>query len=145
MTVIGKVGIGFVSDRWGIRSAILITCIMIIAGITLLTKAGLFPIACIFAVIYGFSIGCPLLLNPALTAECLGLAHFGAVFGILSLLNTMGAAVGATLSGVIFDRTGSYLPVFILFMALIAVAAICGMRAKKAVCPDNLKGKEAFV
>jgi MFS family permease len=108
-------------------------------------KADILIIACIFAVIYGFAIGAPLLLNPALTAECMGLAHFGAIFGILSLMNTAGAAIGATLSGVIYDNAGSYLPAFILFMVLICVAALCGMNARKAVgASGQVEGKEAL-
>lgn len=142
MTVAGKLGIGFVADRWGMRKAVLITCAMILVGLILLTQARSFSIALVFALIYGFAIGAPLLINPGLTAECLGLAHFGTLFGILSLLNTMGAAVGATLTGVIYDAADSYLPAFILFIVLISVAAFCGSSARRMMTSGAIGGKE---
>jgi predicted MFS family arabinose efflux permease len=131
MTVVGKLGIGIVADRWGIRQTVILTCGMILVGIVLLMKAELLAVACVFAGIYGFAIGAPLVINPALTAQCLGLAHFGAIFGILTLFNTLGAAIGAVLTGAIYDGAKSYMPAFLLFMALTAVAAFCGVSAKR--------------
>jgi len=132
MTVLGKIGTGFVADRWGLRSAVMITCAMILVGIVLLMRADIFGVAVVFAIVYGFAIGAPLLINPGLTAECMGLAHFGAIFGILTLLNTAGAAIGATLTGVIYDLAGGYWPAFTLFIVLISAAAYCGVSAKRA-------------
>ena len=77
------------------------------------------------------AIGAPLLINPALTAECIGLKHFGAVFGILTLLNTFGVAVGAVLTGVIYDIAKSYFPAYTLFIILLAIAGLCGIRARR--------------
>ena len=128
----GKIGMGFISDRWGIGRAIALTFITIIVGILLLMGAKAFLVACIFAVVYGVAIGAPLLINPALTAERMGLRHFGAVFGVLTLLNTTGVAVGAVLTGVIYDSTKSYKPAFVLFIVLAAAAGAAGLMAHRA-------------
>ena len=132
LTVVGKIGMGFIADHWGIRLAVTLTFAIIIVGILLLMGAKAYAIACIFAVVYGFAIGAPLLINPALTAECLGLRNFGAIFGILTLMNTVGAAVGAVLTGVIYDTAKSYMPAFWLFIALMAIAGFCGVKARKS-------------
>ena len=132
LTVVGKIGMGFISDRWGIGRAIALTFITIIVGILLLMGAKAFLVACIFAVVYGVAIGAPLLINPVLTAECMGLRHFGAVFGILTLLNTTGVAVGAVLTGVIYDSAKSYMPAFVLFIVLAAAAGAAGLMAHRA-------------
>jgi MFS family permease len=87
--------------------------------------------AVIFAILYGLSIGTPLLINPALTAECFGLANFGAIFGVLSLFNILGAGIGASLTGLIYDKAGSYFPAFWLYIFLLAVAVFCGVSARK--------------
>ena len=131
LTVVGKIGMGFVVDRWGLQRTLILAYGVIALGILLLTDARSLPAACVFAVVYGFAIGAPLLINPALTAECLGLASFGAVFGVLTLLNTVGAALGAFLTGVIYDNVGSYLPAFFLFVVLTAVAGSCGVLARR--------------
>jgi predicted MFS family arabinose efflux permease len=40
-------------------------------------------------------------------------AHYGVIFGLLSIGNNLGAALGPWLSGVLFDRTGSYLVIYL--------------------------------
>ena len=131
LTVVGKLCLGFVVDRWGLQRTIVLAYGVIALGILLLTGAKALPVACVFAVVYGFAIGAPLLINPALTAECIGLANFGAVFGVLTLLTTVGAAVGAVLTGVVYDNVGGYLPAFVLFIVLTAVAGSCGVMARR--------------
>jgi MFS family permease len=132
LTVIGKVTLGSIADRWGIRPVVAAAFALIAAGILILMGSGDLTVAYVFAVVYGFAIGAPLILNAALTADCLGLRSFGAVFGILTLLNTAGVAVGAVLSGVIYDSSGSYLPAFALYVVLAAIAGLCGVLARRA-------------
>ena len=132
LTVAGKLGTGFIVDRWGIRRSVVLTYVTIAVGIFLLLGSRDLLVARIFAVVFGFGIGAPLVVNPALTAECLGLKNFGAIFGILTLLITIGVAIGAVFTGVVFDKSGSYLPAFSLFIILIAIAGFCGAKAKKA-------------
>jgi predicted MFS family arabinose efflux permease len=131
LTVVGKLGLGIVVDRWGLQRTLVLTYGVIAVGIVLLMGAETLAVACVFAVVYGFAIGAPLLINPALTAECLGLANFGAVFGVLTLLTTVGAAAGAVFTGVIYDNVGSYLPAFVLFVVLTLVAGCCGLMARR--------------
>jgi len=133
MTFLGKISLGSVVDRWGVRPTVALAFGLILAGFLLLMGAAWTLVAFAFAVVYGFGIGAPLVLNPALTAECLGLKHFGAVFGILTLFTTVGAATGAVLTGVIYDAVGSYIPALSLFVALTAVAGLCGVMARRAL------------
>jgi sugar phosphate permease len=131
LTVVGKLSLGIVVDRWGLQRTVVLAYAVIAVGILLLTGAKALAVACVFAVVYGFAIGAPLLINPALTAECMGLANFGAVFGVLTLLTTVGAAAGAVLTGVIYDNVGGYLPAFVLFVMLTVVAGSCGVMARR--------------
>jgi MFS family permease len=133
MTVIGKIGMGAIADRWGLRSTVALAFGLILVGILLLMGAAKLPVAFTFAVVYGFGIGAPLVVNPALTAERLGLKHFGGVFGVLTLFNTGGAAVGAVLTGLIYDAASSYLPALLLFVALAAAAGLSGVMARRAL------------
>ncbi len=136
MTFLGKISLGFIADRWGVRPAVALAFGLILAGILLLMGAGALPVAFVFAVVYGLGIGAPLVINAALTAERLGLKQFGAVFGILTLLNTAGVALGAVLTGFIYDAAGSYIPALLLFVGLTAVAGICGVAARREINGD---------
>jgi MFS family permease len=46
---------------------------------------------------------------PTRRRSCSPPAHYGVVFGILGIGNNLAAAAGPWLSGVIYDRTASYL------------------------------------
>jgi predicted MFS family arabinose efflux permease len=130
-TVVGKILIGLVVDRRGVRPAVVLTYGMILAGVLLLMGSKGFVIACAFAVIYGFAAGAPLVINPALAAACVGLRHFGAIFGVLTLISTFGVAAGAFFTGAVYDAAKSYIPVFALFVVLTVVAGACGTMARK--------------
>ena len=53
-------------------------------------------------------------------------AHYGFIFGLLGIGNNLGAALGPWLSGVLFDRTGGYLAIYLcaLAIALIGLTAL---------------------
>lgn len=87
--------------------------------------------AVFFAVVYGFAAGAPPLINPALTAESMGFRRFGAIFGSLTLLYTVGSGTGSFLAGLIYDTSQSYVPVFILFSGSMVVAGSCGLCTRK--------------
>ena len=137
LTVVGKIGIGYISDMWGTRRAVFLTYAVVAVGIALLINAASINIAYVFAVVFGFAIGAPLLLNPKLTAECMGLKNFGAIFGMLTLMSTVGVGIGAYTTGVVFDKTGSYHPAHKVFIALTVVTAICGYLAKPKTSADE--------
>jgi MFS family permease len=133
MSVTGKIGMGFLCDRWGVRPTVALAFGLILVGILLLMGARGTVASYAFAVVYGFAIGAPLVVNPALTAECLGLKHFGAVFGILTLLNSSGAALGAVFTGYVHDTAGTYLPALLIFIGFVMVAGLCGVMARRAL------------
>jgi len=138
LTVVGKIGIGFIADRWGLRKAVSLTYALIITGILLLFGAEALIVAWIFAVVYGFAAGAPLLINPSLTVESMGLRQFGVIFGSLTLLQTVGSGTGAFLAGFVYDTTQSYIPLFILFAVSMLVAGFCGLGTRKEIAgnPD---------
>ena len=136
LAIVGKVGTGFIADRWGLRRAVALTYALMITGILLVLGARSLLMAYAFAVVYGFSWGAPLLINPALTAESMGLRQFGAIFGILTLINTVGGATGAILGGLIYDATQSYVPVFILFALCMGAAGLSGLCTRKEIAGD---------
>lgn len=142
-TVIGKVGIGAVADIWGVRKTVPLAFAIIIAGIFLMMGAKAVLIAFVFAVVYGFAIGTPLLINPALTAECFGLKHFGVIFGMLTMLNTVGVALGTKIPSAMYVKAGNYMSVFVLSITLMAIAGFAGFMTRREIPLDEPVTQEA--
>jgi predicted MFS family arabinose efflux permease len=57
-------------------------------------------------------------------------AHYGVIFGLLGIGNSLGAATGPWLSGLLFDRTGSYLVIYLCALA----TALTGLLALTVFC-----------
>ena len=53
-------------------------------------------------------------------------AHYGVVFGLLGIGNSLGSALGPLLAGALHDWTGSYLVIYLSAISLagVAVAAL---------------------
>ena len=85
---------GPIADRWGARKAMLIDCLLFTVSILVLAWARPYWVVLAFSIIYGLALGAPLVINPLLTADYLGMKHFGAIFGVLNIMATVGAALG---------------------------------------------------
>jgi len=63
-------------------------------------------IGCAF--IIGYSSGAKLQITAFLTGRYAGMKHFGAIFGVMSSLITVGSAFGPFMAGAIYDYYGNY-------------------------------------
>jgi MFS family permease len=128
--IVGILLSGPIADRWGARKSMALDCALFAVSILVLTWAKPYWVVLVFAVIYGLALGAPLVLNPLLTGGYLGMRHFGAIFGILNIMGTVGAAIGPVGAGIFFDAQKTYLPVFYFFSALMLATALVSMLLK---------------
>ena len=65
-----------------------------------------------------------------ITSTTFGLDSYGAIFGVLHLLQSVGIASGPLIAGYMYDVTNTYQWVFIIFLALcvMAIPAILAVR-----------------
>lgn len=133
LMVVGQILSGPVADRWGAKNTMVGVCLLFTIAIGALTTGKPYSITVAFAVLYGFAMGGGLVMGPLLTAEHLGLQHFGAIFGILNVVGTIGGGVvGPVAPGVYFDLRNTYLPVFYVFFGLVIVAVALSLLIKPA-------------
>ena len=118
VVIFAKVFLGFIYDRWGLRAGTLLgTATCIIASIALCfptTDWG--PIIAVLA--FGFGTCMGTVTPPIMTVKEFGKKDLGMVVGIVTAFELFGAAVGAVLSGLLFDAFLTFIPAWI--MALIA-------------------------
>lgn len=76
-----------------------------------------------YILLFGFAMGGVVVLLPLSVGRYFGLASFGVILGALNLAQAMGGGLGAYLSGVLFDVSGTYRWALCLFGGIYLLAA----------------------
>ncbi|MGH7865514.1 MAG: MFS transporter [Candidatus Binataceae bacterium] len=126
-TSFGKLVMGRAADRVSGRATLAINFLGAAVGISVLLGVTNAPMIVLFVLIFGFTLGGPLVLVPVVMAESLGLKRFGTLAGVTVVLNTVGGAVGPIAAGRIFDLTGSYTIAFEVFVGALLIGVVASM------------------
>jgi MFS family permease len=132
--IVGIVGIvslgskilwGVLSDKIGREITYTIGMTCSIFGMITLIVFGIFPspgLTYFYSVFFGMGYAVIAALPPLIIADLFEGHAYGGIFGSLMIFVGVGGAFGAWFAGFIYDRTGSYVPVFII-MAVFALFA----------------------
>ena len=123
VSIVGRLVTGSLIDRIGGKRTLIFCFIILISSFIWLQFAAETWMLFVFAVIYGFAHGGFFTVMSPLIAERFGTDSLGQLFGIVLFVGTLGGTVGPTLSGYIFDFTGSYQASF----AMLTGIAILGL------------------
>lgn len=128
MGVVGKLGFGWLLDRFDQRrvAGLCFALQSVGIGLLLLTR-GPWMLAA-FVAVYGFAMGGNATLQATLVADCFGRAHYAAIFGRLLAFSVGLQAVAVPLAGWLRDRTGAYEPIFAVLGATTLLSAAAAQR-----------------
>jgi MFS family permease len=122
-SVLGRIGVGWLLDRFfGARVAFAIT-LTTAAGIYLLAHANNFTAGCLAAALIGIGAGGEAATTPYLLTRYFGLRAFSTLYGVTWTFYAASAAVGPIILGRAFDSTGSYVSLLVILAAALALAA----------------------
>jgi MFS family permease len=122
-SLFGRVGVGWLLDRFfGGRVAFVIS-LATASGIFLLARADSFPAGCLAAALIGIGAGGEAAITPYLLTRYFGLRAFSTLYGVTWTFYAAAAAVGPVILGRAFDSTGSYTALLVLLAAALALAA----------------------
>ncbi len=130
----GRVGVGAASDR--IDKRLTLVGVMAVLGLgwfSMLGEPGYSRLLAA-ATVMGFAMGGVMPLWGALTGACFGRAVFGRAMGLMNLPMLLFNVSGAPIAAYLYDRSGSYSDVLILFLIPMAASAltICFLRIPAA-------------
>lgn len=128
----GKILWGTLSDRIGREIIYTIGMTCCICGMILLILFSFFhfySLAYFYAIFFGMGYAVTAALPPLITADFYEGKAYGRIFGMIMILNGLGGAFGAWLSGLLHDQIGSYIPAFIILMACALFACLSLWRA----------------
>ena len=132
ISVVGRLSMGFVSDKVGGR-LLFVVCISLAAlALFWLLFAKEIWMLYVFAVIFGVGYGGIVPLLTIISAELFGLGSLGMILAALMFCGTIGGALGAPLAGSIFDITGSYGLAFLICVIICTLAIILSLILLKA-------------
>jgi MFS family permease len=126
ITILGRVGFGWMADRFNKRNIIILALALTGCASALLsfvTPERIWIVA-VFAVMLGVGWGGGVPITPAIMIAYFGKEHIGTLLGFMGGLMTTGAVMGAPLAGWIFDNFNDYSPAWILTSMLMALATI---------------------
>ncbi|RPI41369.1 MAG: MFS transporter [Betaproteobacteria bacterium] len=127
LSVGAKVFWGWAADNIGREMTYTLGCAAMVVAVGLLglTRVVPFPgMVYLYAVMFaiGYAVSAP--LWPVVTADLFAGKNFGAIYGLVTVFNGFGNALGAWLGGYVFDVTGSY--AFAFGAAVVAKAFSAG-------------------
>jgi MFS family permease len=125
--IIGRLAIGFISDRIGGKLLLTVCLTLITLALIWLLFAKEIWMFYLFAAAFGLANGGFTTLFPVVSAELFGLVSLGVIIGGLAIFATLGEALGAPVSGAIFDITGSYRIAFLICIGACTVAVILSL------------------
>jgi len=127
LSTFGKFGFGWLCDRLAAKYVCAIGLGLQVAGTLILMNVGPgTPVAMLwlYAVVIGLGVGGWLPTMSMLVSTNFGLASYGAIFGMVSFSQSLGAATGPVLAGYLYDAAGNYQQVFIIWFAAYAVSIL---------------------
>lgn len=124
--ILTKTLVGQLIDRAGLLKSLILVFLANLVAILLLFYARNSWIAVIAGLLFSVGLTIQTVVPPLMTAACVGLKHFGVVFGVINVFMTVGAGLGMSISGYFFDAYKSYHPVYRLYLGMTVVAAIMG-------------------
>jgi MFS family permease len=124
-SIVGRLGTGFLLDRYPGHIVGALAFLIPIVACALLLTDGANPVSqAAAAAIFGLTLGSEVDVIAYLAAKHFGLKNFGALYGVLQMALAGGTAFGPLAAGAVFDRYQSYSLFLVLTAALMAASAI---------------------
>ena len=124
-SIVGRVGTGFLLDKFPGHLVGGISCLMPILASALLLIEGTNPVyQSLAACLFGLTLGSEVDVIAYLAARYFGLKNFGALYGAMVMSLSLGVAFGPLGAGAMFDHYGSYESFLILVAVLMGISSL---------------------
>jgi MFS family permease len=126
---IGKPVLGWINDKFGIRTCFNTAAVFFFFGIGFITLAGLVANSTVMYLavfLFGCGMAVPTVISPLLAAGSFGRKDFIAIYGLASSFFFVGPPIGPPLSAFVYDYSGSYLGAFVAYLIIVVVTFILG-------------------
>ncbi len=126
LSILGVIGSGWLSMRFGFRFTVTLSFTATLIGIAALfwfSFAQIPLLVLVYVVSFGISQGARGPIISTLAARIFARGAVGAIFGVIFMSMSFGSALGAWMGGFLHDLTGDYRAAFV-FSALSVIGAV---------------------
>ncbi len=139
-SIIGRIGTGFLLDRFPGYMIGGLAFLVPLIGCTLLLVDGANPLSqALAAAIFGLTLGSEVDVIAYLAAKYFGLKNFGALYGATVMALSLGVAFGPLGAGAAYDLYGGYAPFLYLTMVLMAISSLALFSLKATPDAEELE------
>lgn len=125
LSILGKFGFGFLSDKLSPTLVMLLCCLTMFIG-TLFFLSFSASVVLFFIIPFGLGYGGTFVLLQRLIADFFGPRNYAKILGCVTVIETIGAAIGGRITGAVADANGGdYTQAFYLVVGATAVALVC--------------------
>lgn len=126
MSVGGRLGLGWLGDKYGRRRTVAAAFAMMTVGMLFFSYAPVVGLWLLipFLLLFGFGYGGSTATRPSMVAEYFGRANYGTILGLMVGINAIGAFVGPPLAGWVFDTWDSYQGIWLAYSGLSIVGSL---------------------
>lgn len=121
MSIIGRLAMGWLGDRIGLRTVYMGSLVSLMAGLMIVAYAHEPWQIWLFMVLFAPAYGGLASMTPAFRADLFGVRAFASIGGAMEPVIMLGTITGPFLAGYVFDVTGSYRLAMIVFAIASAV------------------------
>jgi len=125
-SISGRLGLGWLGDRFDKRRMIAVAFVMICGGLICFafTSSGITWLLVLFLVLFGIGYGGNNTLRGSVIREFFGRSNFGSIHGLVIGIMMVGSITGPPLAGWVFDKWGTYQPIWFVYIGLAVVALL---------------------
>jgi MFS family permease len=142
-SLIGRLGMGWLADRYPRKWVMLLIYVIVAAAIPPLFFAQTTAGVSAAALLFGIGLGGDYMIIPLMAADLYGLAVMGRVMGVVLTADSVAESLVPMLVATIRDRTGSYEGGFLVLLALAAAGAVAVSCLPKTGAAERAPGRLA--
>jgi sugar phosphate permease len=123
-SLVGRLGMGWLADRFRKKHVMLLIYLLVASAIPLLFLTPTSGAIYLFAVVFGIGLGGEYMVIPLMAAELFGVRVLGRAMGVVLTADGVAEALAPVLVGRMRDLTGSYATGFSTLIAFAVTGAI---------------------
>jgi len=123
-SLVGRLGAGWLADRFAKKYVMLLIYLLVVSAIPLLLLTGTHGTIYLFAVVFGLGLGGEYMVIPLMAGELFGVRVLGRTMGVVLTGDGIAEAVAPWVVGRMHDASGSYTNGFLALIGCALTGAI---------------------